>query len=506
MVWVSPCKPWELLDENERAAARWFWAHGDLRYKLDPDQLETSRQIDEFFATCKTSFERVFVLEWARRLGKDFLVWVRFRMASRLTKRDIYYYGTAYETDISDILIPIIQEVDRDCRQTGRNAHWIDPVTETQIRLIGLDKNPNGIRGNRAGKICITEASYVGKITDVFTAYKPMLTENPDAEQYLVSTPGETVTHEWHTQIVPQAKLSGGYSCRILDECKRFTPAQIEAAYNDPTFGGRDSTKSRREYRCEHVSEETKMVIPEWLKSKDVCTRDSYSLPEYAHCYTIIDPGQVHLFAFLFLLYDFRQDTVVAQKAYTLRDPTTSEVAESIRDSEHELWSDYTYHNEHDGTFRTNPFRRYSDVDLRLIKDLTIDYGLEFHPTKKDDLRSAVNAYRQRIASTKYVVLPGAKELTWHLDGGIWDTNRRKFADVGGLLGHFDLLACGVYGERNIDLDTNPLPPPKPGPREFRVKKDEKISPFRVNRDRYGRTLANMSQKEEIDPLWFQTS
>jgi hypothetical protein len=282
-----------------------------------------------------------------------------------------------------------------------------------------------------------------------------------------------------------------------LDSCKRFTKRQIEAAYNDPTFGGRESTKSRREYQCEHVSEETKMVVPEWLAAKKTSVISEYDLPEHAHCYVIIDPGQVHLFAFLYLLYDFLRDTIVAQRAYTLRDPTTSEVAESIRVSEHELWGQYTYHNEHSGKLIRNPYRRYSDVDLRLIKDLSVTYGLDFSPTKKDDLRSAVNGLRARVKSQKYVVLPDAEELVWHLDGGIWNDKKNAFADVGGMLGHFDLLACAVYGERNLDLDTNPLPPRVPKPNEFTARIREKANPFQVKRDRYGNIIDDRKKDNE---------
>jgi hypothetical protein len=500
MVWVSGVKEWDLMSEGEREAMRYAWGHGNLLYKLDPDQQETYHQIKEFFAGRRTSFEKVWVNEWSRRLGKDFLTWVIFREHSRKVKNDILYYATAYETDINDILIPIIKEVDKDCppewrlKQGGKNAHWYDPITNTQIRLIGLDKNPNGIRGNRAGKIAITEASYVNKLDEAMTAYKPMVTESTETEQYFNSTPGETVTHLWHTEIVPRAIKAGGYSRRILDSCKRMLPKQIEAAYED--FGGRDSTKSRREYRCEHVSEETKMVIPEWLKVKDICVRDEYELPEYAHCYTIIDPGQVHLFAFLYLLYDWARDTVVAQRAYTLRDPTTSEVAESIRESEHELWDKYTYYDQNRANYRKNPYMRYSDVDLRLIKDLSVTYDLEFHPTKKDDLKSAVKGLRDRVHSTKYVVLPGAEELVWHLNGGIWDKSRKKFEDVGGLLGHFDVLACAVYGNRNLDVDRNPLPPRVPKHNEFTARIREKQHPLTIKRDRYGNIIDKVKDNQ----------
>lgn len=501
MVWISQVKEWQTLTPSEQDVMRYAWGHGNLLYKLDPDQIETYKAINAFFSTCETSFDKVWVNEWSRRLGKDFLTWVIFREASRIEKRNIYYYATAFETDINDILIPIIHEVDKDCppewklKQGGKNAHWYDPVTETQIRLVGLDKNPNGIRGNRAGKICITEASYVKKLDDAMTAYKPMVTESTETEQYFNSTPGETVTHLWHTEIVPRARKAGGYSKRVLDSCKRLLPKQIEAAYKE--FGGRGSTKSRREYRCEHVSEETKMVVPEWLEVKDKCTRAEYELPKYAHCYTIIDPGQVHLFAFLYLLYDFLADTVVAQRAYTLSDPTTSEVAESVRESEYELWDKYTYHDQHRPGFYKNPFRRYSDVDLRLIKDLAVDYDLVFLATKKDDLKSAVKGLRQRIHSTKYVVLPGAEELTWHLNGGIWNKNRTAFEDVGGLLGHFDLLATAVYGNRNLDLDRNPLPPEAPGRDEMILKKKEPETPFETKRDKYGRIIEKQTY---IDP------
>jgi hypothetical protein len=520
MVWNSRVKEWDLMSEGEQRAAYYGWKHAVLVYKLDPIQTDMYCKMKSFFGmwdslpdelkkkypkpspenVAKTSFRRLWVNEWSRRLGKDFTTILFVREEMRKTKKAIYYYGTAIEDDIDEILIPLLDELEKDCPEQYKlirhktKGVFEDRETGAILRMIGLDINPDGIRGKSTNGIVITEYSYCKNIEASETAYKPMLTDSPDAWQINNSTPGETTTHKWHTKVVPSAKKEGRYSLRILDECPRFEQAQIDDAYDE--FGGRDSTKSRREYRCEHVSEETKMVIPEWLKVKDICVRDEYELPEYAHCYTIIDPGQVHLFAFLYLLYDWACDTVVAQRAYTLRDPTTSEVAESIRESEHELWDKYTYYDQNRANYRKNPYMRYSDVDLRLIKDLSVTYDLEFHPTKKDDLKSAVKGLRDRVHSTKYVVLPGAEELVWHLNGGIWDASRKKFENVGGLLGHFDLLACAVYGNRNLDVDRNPLPPRIPKPNEFTARIREKQHPLTVKRDRYGNIIDKVKDNQ----------
>lgn len=503
MVWESPAKKtWEEYDEESRAGLLFLWTHGKLAWKLDPDQFETYEAMHAYFDTCKTSYERLWVNEWSRRLGKDFLTWVIVRERSRREKNKIFHYGTAFEKDINLILIPIINEIEKDCPphlclvpQQAKGMFY-DPVTKTEIRLVGLDVNPNGIRGNRGDMIVVTEYGYCSKIEESETAFSPMLVENRDAMRVYNSTPPESTGHKWCTEIVPKAQMTGNYSLRILDDCPRFDKDQIDAAYEE--FGGYNTTKSRREYRCEHVGEETKMLIPEWLETKKVCLVEDYQRPEHAHCYVVTDPGsgESDLFGFLFGYYDFLQNLYVIQRAFTLKAPTTSQVADTLAKNERELWGDFTYHDQRTKRFIKNPYLRVNDSDLRLIKDMSEDYDMDYKATRKDDLRSAVNEVRTWVQSQNIRILPEAKELAIQLDAGIWDKNRKKFAYVSPVLGHFDLVACLVYGIRNLDLNSNPLPPKARSANEFFVGKPKETGIFEVRRDKYGNVIDKTFEME----------
>lgn len=480
MVWVSGVEPWEKLNASGRKAMYYAWSgerertyidetetaryqcmYGHLVYKLDPDQLETYKQIDAFFAKCKTSYERMWVNEWSRRLGKDFMTWVIFREHSRVVKDDILYYATAYEKDINDILLPIVRIVDKDCPPEWRlkprrsESQLYDPVTKTEIRLIGLDVNPDGIRGNRAGKICITEASYVKRLEDAETAYNPMLVEDDKIERFYNSTPGKSVAHRWHTVIVPRAKKSKGFSLRILDDCKRFRKSQIAAAYEE--FGGYDSTKSQREYRCIHIGEETEMVIPEAAMAMPKICVDSYERPFYAAAYVGTDPGMVDLTGSVWAYHDFKHDMLVFEKAWGEPRKNTDEIAAVHLQAEKDLWPELEFCK--DGKMHKNPYKRTCDHDLRLIEDLKRFYGLEFEPAEKSQgLQAMINAFRIRVQQRKIRILPDASDLAIHMEAAIWNKNRTKLEHVSEDLGHFDILMAAIYLNRIVDVNLNPFP------------------------------------------------
>lgn len=471
MVWRTPVRPFESYDSIQRAIVTKLWQVGDLTYKLDPLQKQTYDEIRSFFDSCSNSFERLWVNEWSRRLGKDFMTLVFIREEMIKNHGHIYHYGTAFERDLTRILMPMIERIEADCPEEYRlhskssKGMYIDPITGSELRLVGLDKNPNGIRGNRGDGIVVTEYSYCNKIDESETAFSPMLVENEHAWRIYNSTPGPSTAHKWHTAMVPRARRMGSYSFRILDECPRFREGQIEAAYDE--FGGRDTTKSRREYRCEHVGETEALVVPEWIEARGVCLVDRYDRPTHAHCYVGMDPGMIDLTGVVAGYYDFKNDILVFERAVAKRRLNTEQVAEEIKKIERP-WEKFGYFDS-SARAHKNPYRRICDRDLRLIADLNESFGISFDATAKQDLHAAINMFRTRVQQHRIRILPDARELALHLDAAIWNDKRTQLEHVTAEFGHFDLLMAAVYLHRNLDISTNPFSPLTTYPANYHV-------------------------------------
>jgi hypothetical protein len=207
---------------------------------------------------------------------------------------------------------------------------------------------------------------------------------------------------------------------------------------------------------CEHVGEETSMVIPEWNTSKQECIVDDYIMPHYTHCYVGMDPGMVDLTGIVWAYYDFEKDMLVFTKAWAAGGKNTDEIAVILKQYE-EKWKLVKYYDSN-GKIHNNPHKRVCDRELRLIGDLESIYDLSFVPTAKHDLMTAINSFRVRVGRNKIRILPEAFPLAIHMESAIWDKRHKAIENVGGELGHFDLLMAAVYLHRNVDTSSNPFP------------------------------------------------
>ena len=102
-----------------------LWRAGELRWKLDDHQLEVYdafhawdayRQTPEYTALVireGASLDSVWAEEIARRVGKTFK-WLVILFELSI-KRDgaVFTYGTAYEKDIGEIIVPLAEIISR---------------------------------------------------------------------------------------------------------------------------------------------------------------------------------------------------------------------------------------------------------------------------------------------------------------------------------------------------------------------------------------------------------
>ncbi len=125
---------------------------------------------------------------------------------------------------------------------------------------------------------------------------------------------------------------------------------------------------------------------------------------------------------------------------------TTANLAASIKKTEEELWG------------LKKPFLRVADNNnLILLNDLSIDYGINFIPTAKDNKHAWINQIRILISEERIVINPKCKQLVFHLKNATWNKNKTEYdRSLDG--GHYDLIDALAYLIRNIAYTRNPYP------------------------------------------------
>jgi len=441
------------LSRSEKHIA--LWRRGILHWKFKPIQ---KRLYQAYHAVA--SF--LFVSLVARQTGKSFH-WTCLAIETALQKPNARIrYGTAFQSDLEEFILPIFRIILEDCPADVKPSYkvqaakWVFP-NGSEIKLIGLDLHPDGIRGNALDLVIIDEAGFVDKLEYVFSIIIFMLRHRPELRVVMSSSAPETPDHEFvpflerarHEEILFEATIDDDETCpeevkdRIAEEC-----------------GGKDSTTYRRECMCELVVDSDLAIIPEWDQKfiQDVPRDDFY---KYYHRYVGQDIGGTKVTAdftaHIYGYYDFKRAAFICEDETCIRGPqsTTDNIALMVREKEKELW-----HDEDEDWNAKKVYRRISDNNNPiLVNDLGVLHGIHFRPTNKDELPAMVNDFRLLVKQGRFLVHPRCKMTIGCLRNGIYNSKKikREFARSK-TFGHYDHLAAGIYLVRNLDEFTNPIP------------------------------------------------
>lgn len=435
----------------KKKAQEVLWRLGILTWKFHEGQLKLNK-------TFEKASGAVVVFNVARQWGKTYFAVVK-AIETALKSKSRIRYATAFETDLIEFVLPAFELVLADCpehlkpKYHVQRKRWEFPSTGSEIKLVGLDRKPNGLRGNTIDLIILDESGFISRLDYLHTSViVPLTTHRPNAKILLISTPPESPDHEFWN-FVDRAKLEGSYAEFTIDENPLLGPDDIHRIEKE--MGGRYTTAFQREYLCRRIIESTRAIIPEWNSQfigEPIIDEYFY----YYHRYESMDLGvkrdkTLNLYAH----YDFKRSIVFIHDEIGINGPdlTTKVLAELIRTKEKEIW--------------TNPkapaeilpiFLRVSDNNNPLLnQDLSQLHGLNFLPTDKEKLHEMVNLVRIWVAAGRVAVSPRCKQLIGCLESGIWDEKREKF-DYSKVFGHYDALAALVYLIRNIDESFNPIP------------------------------------------------
>lgn len=394
-----------------------------------------------------------YVPEVSRQVGKTYWALAKADEIARANPGTQLRVGTAFKADIETIVRPNFRNVLATCPDPLRPQYKASLATyqysnEAEIKLVGLDKNPDQMRGNRLRLVVIEEAGFTD--SDVLryvldSVVSSAQLREPDARTILPSTPPEEGQEHYWCEIADRCELAGSYTKITIDEAG----FPLEAiAKLEKKLGGRESVAFRREALCQRIVDTTKTIIPEWTE-KNV---GAYERPRYfpfLKKFCFLDSGVEHKTVGILGYYDFPKARLVCEAEFAL---TGAEVTtRAIHDNFARLEKALSY---------DNPIRYSDNNNIILLQDLDSDYKMHFIPTSKDTLPAMVNNLRLWVKDQRVVLLPTCQLTARTMKSGLWNKDRTKFKTTVAL-GHCDALASLMYGVRNVETyaHINPIPP-----------------------------------------------
>lgn len=460
-----------------------LWEVGRLRYKLREHQ-ET---LHAFISDWRGDEARK-VVKCARRFGKSFgLCLYATEFALRNPGCQIRFAAPT-EKALRKIVRPNMRVILSDCpehlrpRWNTQDSCYVFP-NGSEWHLAGTDKdNVEKLRGTGTDLAIIDEAGFHDDleyvVDDVLT---PQLLDN-GGRLVMISTPPRSPAHPFAARFCPEAAAEESLFVRTIRDNTHLKPHEVERYVK--ALGGWDSLATRRELLCEDVIDEESAVVPEFNAHEAAIVQEP-QVPTHFYPLVAMDVGFADWHAILFGFWDFLAAKLVVQDEVFLRRARTDEIAAAILAKEAELWPWAARELKRDdasGLYDFEPWRtdrlatlRFSDVDLRLIRDLDEIHGLKFAPTAKDDREAQINELRMFVKAERIVIAPRCKMLIRHLKTATWNKARTDFertkAD-----GHFDGVPAIVYKLRNAPRAKNPFPPKVHGPDVMVRNKAEAMS------------------------------
>lgn len=469
----------ELSDSDLYAA---LWRAGDLSWLLHADQLRVYTQYRAWAlkppANTNGQLARVFVMAIARRWGKTWLcLLLKFEDCLREPGSG-HTYATAFAKDISDILIPLARQISEtappDCRPEFRVSKQGETggfyfANGSSIKLVGLDKNPDGLRGRASDGVVISEAAFVTSLKHaVRDVLYPQLQGRPAARIILESSAPEDPETDFDETFLPDAKIRGAFVERTIDDNPILPEDEREEFIR--AAGGRGSPTCEREYYNARVRDGSRVVIPEFDPLRHV---KPVTLPDYADAYVGLDPGVRDLCALIFGFWDFKRAKLCIQADWAERNAGTPLVAQVIKDTEAALWPNLTAWNGRE--FRRQPYLRVADTDLRLLVDLQNEHGVKVIKVQgaRSELKEpSINNLRTAFTNDLIEIDPSCVQLISHVTAARWNAQRTDYQRTE-VHGHYDLLDALSHLYRAVVRNRNPYPPAHLGKANVRVLHDE---------------------------------
>jgi len=426
--------------EQTQALIRLAWLKGNLGYKLRDHQrkLYAFIQVDEAIRR---------VINCARRFGKTFAICLY--CTEQCIKRPgcIIRYAAPTEKQVRKVVRPNMRTILKDCPDDLRpvwnnqdSAYYFPNGSEWHFA--GTEKeNVEKLRGQGADIVVLDEAGSMGDMEYVANDVLLPQTIDNEGRMIVISTPPITPGHPY-VKMANEAELTGDYLKQTVVD-NTWMSDIMKAKYMKAS-GGAESTAWRREYMCEFVVDALRAVIPEFDLLTECTIVKTSVRPEFFEPLVSCDVGYADPTFVLYGYYDFMQAKLIIEDENYLPRARTDEIAKVVKATEARLWG------------MRPVYMRKTDVDHRLIADMSSQFGLLFTPTAKDDKEAQVNQLRMWIRDYRVVINPRCKHLIFQLKTTIWDISRKEFDRTDE--GHGDGVDALIYMLRNAPVRRNPYP------------------------------------------------
>lgn len=417
------------------AAQQALWLKGDLSWKLRPEQVLLKAELEH------PDIE-VAVFNICRRLGKTFTL-VLFCIEQCLKYKQKIRYGCAFLSDLEEFVLPAFYYIIEDCPedllpQYLRSHKTIIFKNGSEIKLVGVDKNPNGLRGNAIAKIIIDEAGFVANLKKIYVSVIiPATAKQKNIKLIFSSTPPETPDH-FFIELCDksQAQSNGLYKELTIDDISDLDPKERKRLLEE--IGGEDSIAAQREFFCKLIVDQTIALTPEFRTT----SVKEPEIPEFIFYWVSGDTGIVRDFNVFHLWgYDFKRAKFLCLDEVWFKPETDTDIIiKAIRNME--------------GSRRVD---RFIDADARLRLDFAKDHNnFASNLPRKDELEATVNQVRVELKKNSVEISPKCKLLIATLKTGTFNKKRTDLARSENL-GHMDAFMSFAYGLRHANT-ANPYP------------------------------------------------
>lgn len=436
------------VDEiNRILASRELYRRGNLDHLLHAGQIKIQESLTRIPRQIKP-------ILCARGFGKTYYGAKR-AVSVCIQKRARVKIGTEFQTDLEEFLLPNFEAVLSSCPKShlpkwkSSGSKYVFP-DGAEIKLVGLDRKPNGLRGtHKTDLIILEEAGFISKLESIYySVIVPTTMHAPHCEILLPTTPPEQLDHFFWT-LYDLANLENEVPVLTIDDNPLLRASDIKRIEDD--MGGRHTVAFQREYLCKRIPDATRQLTPEFQKERHVAEFQRPAYFDYLVKTSSLDSGVRDNTVELFSIYDFPNATLHIEDELVL--------------SQNQVLTDVIY----DRTAQIETALNYRKVDrwadnnnLILIQDLNKagfkdGSGRHWTPTAKDAIEAGVNMVRLWLKEGRLKIHPRCRFLIGTLETALWNKQRTDF-ERSKVFGHADALAALIYLIRNVNTRINPIP------------------------------------------------
>jgi hypothetical protein len=328
-----------------------------------------------------------------------------------------------------------------DCPEHLRPRYMVSRKTwrfpnGSEIKLVGLDKNPNGLRGNAISIIIIDEAGFVSNLKKIYTSVIiPATMKQKNIRLIFISTPPESPAH-YFVELIEKSKKEGYYLELTIDDISDLDPKERQRMLDE--VGGEHSDTAQREFFCKIISDPIRAVCPTFSETLHVA---EFSEPSYCNWSFVADIGGLKDYAVAYLCawhHELKKIAFWDEVWFPNRTPTPK-ILEGFKKLEND-----------------RPSTRWIDAHGQTQVDFAFA-GFSAALPPKDDFQAGLQLIRSAFHNNEIIIHPRCQLLILTLKTGLLNRLGKDYERTEEL-GHCDALAAAIYGIRVVDRVTDYRP------------------------------------------------